>query len=374
VTQNTPTAIDLFCGAGGLSLGLSRAGFRLVAGVDNWDAAARTYARNFDHPFLRADLAVIDPASLMRAIGVEPGEIDLVAGAPPCAGFSVQRIGSDDDVRNDLVLRFAEHVIHAAPRMYFMENVPGLLGKRGLAISQRFELMLREAGYETMSLVVNAADYGVPQNRRRALLWGWRRHDLPRFDLPSRTHVGCAVTVHEVIGDLPSPPDDHSPAPNDVLHRRTRLSATNVERLRLIPPGGGFEDLPAELRVDCHKNGAEKIGHRYVYGRLAPDRPAGTITARFDSFTRGRFGHPSEHRNITLREGARLQTFPDDFRFEGTQEVIATLIGNAVPPVLAETAGRSLRDHLSQPASTLRASASSDPGTLFDVGSAADPR
>jgi DNA (cytosine-5)-methyltransferase 1 len=369
--QGAPTAIDLFCGAGGLSLGLSRAGFRLVAGVDNWDAAAQTYSRNFSHPFLRADLAVTAPESLMRSVGVEPGEIDLVAGAPPCAGFSVQRIGSDEDVRNDLVLRFAEHVIHAAPRMYFMENVPGLLGKRGLAVSQRFELMLREAGYETMSLVVNAADYGVPQNRRRALLWGWRKHDLPRFDLPSRTHVGRAVTVHEVIGDLPSPPDDHSPAPDDVLHRRTRLSATNLERLRLIPPGGGFEDLPAELRVDCHKNGAEKIGHRYVYGRLAPDRPAGTITARFDSFTRGRFGHPSEHRNITLREGARLQTFPDDFCFAGTQEVIATLIGNAVPPVLAEAAGRALRDHLSQPASTLRASASSDPGTLFDVGSAA---
>jgi hypothetical protein len=124
------------------------------------------------------------------------------------------------------------------------------------------------------------------------------------------------------------------------------MSELNAERLRHIPPGGGMEHLPVELRVNAHKNGAHKIGHRYVYGRLAPDEPAGTITARFDSFTRGKFAHPFEDRNITLREGARLQTFPDDFRFEGTQEEIAALIGNAVPPLLAERIGRAMARHL----------------------------
>jgi DNA (cytosine-5)-methyltransferase 1 len=103
-----------------------------------------------------------------------------------------------------------------------------------------------------------------------------------------------------------------------------------------------MQDLPVELRVDCHKNGADRIGHRYVYGRLARDKPAATITARFDSFTRGKFGHPREPRNITLREGARLQTFPDRFRFSGTQEEIAAQIGNAVPPLLAEVLGRAV--------------------------------
>jgi DNA (cytosine-5)-methyltransferase 1 len=113
------------------------------------------------------------------------------------------------------------------------------------------------------------------------------------------------------------------------------MSKLNEERIRLIPPGGGFEDLPVAMRAKCHRNGAAKIGHRAVYGRLSADSPAGTITARFDSFTRGRFGHPWEPRNITLREGARLQTFPDSHLFFGNQEEVAAQIGNAVPPTLA---------------------------------------
>jgi DNA (cytosine-5)-methyltransferase 1 len=120
------------------------------------------------------------------------------------------------------------------------------------------------------------------------------------------------------------------------------MSQTNQERLRHIPPGGGFESLPVELRVDAHKGGADRIGHRNVYGRLAADKPAATITARFDSFTRGKFAHPLEDRNITLREGARLQTFPDDYQFVGSQEEVAALIGNAVPVMLAEAIGRSI--------------------------------
>jgi DNA (cytosine-5)-methyltransferase 1 len=128
-----------------------------------------------------------------------------------------------------------------------------------------------------------------------------------------------------------------------------KLSQRNVERLRHIPPGGGFENLPVELRVDCHKGGADKIGHRNVYGRLSPDQPANTITARFDSFTRGKFAHPFEDRNITLREGARLQTFDDGFTFEGSQEDIAAQIGNAVPPRLSTVIGKALMENLKKP-------------------------
>ena len=126
-----------------------------------------------------------------------------------------------------------------------------------------------------------------------------------------------------------------------------RLSARNLERLKHIPPGGGFESIPIDLRVDCHKSGAARIGHRYVYGRLAPDRPAATITAHFDSFTRGRFAHPWEDRNISLREGARLQAFPDDYVFVGTQEEVAAQIGNAIPPPLALSLGAAIRENLS---------------------------
>jgi DNA (cytosine-5)-methyltransferase 1 len=195
---------------------------------------------------------------------------------------------------------------------------------------------------------VNAVDYGAPQSRRRVFFYGWLR-GLPAFDFPVGDYApGDYRTVRDAIADLPSPPDDRTPQPGDPLHRRTRLSALNLKRLQHIPPGGGMADLPEHLRAACHRDGPDKIGHRSVYGRLSNDAPAGTITARFDSFTRGRFAHPVEHRNITLREGARLQTFPDSFAFHGTQEEIAALIGNSVPPLLAERIGSALRSKFAE--------------------------
>jgi DNA (cytosine-5)-methyltransferase 1 len=267
--------------------------------------------------------------------GIGPEEIDLVVGGPPCQGFSIQRIGEDKDTRNNLVLTFGQLVAEFHPRMFLMENVPGLLGKRGQALTAAFQEELSKAGYEVEAIVVNAAAYGVAQIRRRVIFAGWRRGE-PRLMIPApRLSEGEYVSVWEAIGDLPPPPKDLNSS--DPLHKRSRLSPLNQRRIELIPPGGGMEDLPVDLRVNCHKNGAGRIGHRYVYGRLSPDKPAGTITARFDSFTRGKFGHPKEPRNITLREGARLQSFPDEFKFTGTQEEIASQIGNAVPPLLAET-------------------------------------
>lgn len=346
------TAVDLFCGAGGFTAGLQRAGILMVGALDNWDPAINTYRANFDHPVVKVDAARLTAAEFCEAIGVQPGETDIVVGGPPCQGFSIQRIGPDSDDRNDLVLRFAEFVRDIRPRMFVMENVPGILGVRGRPFADRFVFFLRREGYDVRVVRVNAAEYGVPQARKRVFFYGWRAGVVPPFTFPPPIlGPGEQRTVWQAIGDLPSPPEDYTPLPGDPLHRRTRLSEQNLARLRLIPPGGGFEDLPVDLRVEAHKNGAARIGHRAVYGRLHPDKPAGTITARFDSFTRGRFAHPFEDRNITLREGARLQTFDDTFRFLGTQEEIAALIGNAVPPLLAEVIGRALVGHLSSPGS-----------------------
>ena len=326
-------AIDLFCGAGGLSLGLTNAGIEIVCAVDNWSVATNTYSANFDHPILAADISKLTAADILK-FGRVRG-VDVVVGGPPCQGFSVQRIGSDLDGRNSLVLEFARLVIEFRPRMFLMENVPGLLGRRGRPLAEAFERTLSASGYNVQWILLNACDYGVPQARRRVMIYGWPDGE-PGFEFPTPTHgPNDYLTVWDAIGDLPSPPEDHTPLAGDFLHRRTRLSHLNIERLRHIPPGGGMEDLPVYLRVACHRNGADRIGHRYVYGRLAPDKPSATITARFDSFTRGRFGHPYENRNITLREGARLQSFPDTFKFLGNQEPIAALIGNAVPPTLA---------------------------------------
>lgn len=359
--QMKPVAIDLFAGAGGFSVGLLRAGFDVLCGVDSWSRAAETYRLNFEHPCLHGDLTNISGGQIRAFAAAGDREIDLMAGGPPCQGFSIQRIGPDHDSRNSLVLEFALLVKELHPRMFLMENVPGLLGKRGSELLQAFLDRMAGAGYDVEAQVVNAADYGVPQVRKRLIVVGWRAGSLAPFKLPAAAQPGGRwKSVAEAIGDLPSPPERLSGG-DDPLHKKTRMSALNRERLLHIPPGGGMEHLPVHLRVDCHKAGADKIGHRYVYGRLAADRPASTITARFDSFSRGRFAHPTEHRNITLREGARLQTFEDSFRFSGNQEEIAMLIGNAVPPVLAESLARALREHLQSPVSAGRPSSSVSP-------------
>lgn len=339
-------AVDLFAGAGGFSLGLKNAGFEVVGAFDNWDVATRTYAANFEHPVRVCDLSKTSGTKLLSLIDMPPGSIDLLVGGPPCQGFSVQRIGADQDVRNHLVLEFGRLVAEISPRLFMMENVPGLLGKRGKALVEEFATLLARAGYQLSRGVVNAADYGVAQLRKRVIFVGWKA-GMPPFDFPPPAYKSTQFkTVAEALTGLPSPPLDLTPQPGDPLHRRTKLSPLNQRRIELIPPGGGMQDLPDDLKVECHKIGAAKIGHRYVYGRLAPDRPSATITARFDSFTRGKFGHPVEPRNITLREGARLQSFPDDFQFLGTQEAIAAQIGNAVPPLVAQTFARAALEYL----------------------------
>lgn len=332
-----PTALDLFCGAGGFSWGLVAAGFDVLGAVDSWRVAADTYSKNFGHPVVCENLAQLSGDQLRERLAIGEIELDLIAGGPPCQGFSIQRIGDDADDRNNLVLEFARLVLELRPRAFVMENVPGLLGTRGKPLVGAFQEKLIRGGYQVSVSRVNAADYGVPQMRRRVVFLGWQRDKVRTLSLPPTTHNAASYrTVQDAIGDLKAPPADYSSCSSDPLHRRMRLAPQNLARLSAIPPGGGMMDLPVELRAACHRNGADRIGHRYVYGRLAADRPAGTITARFDSFTRGKFAHPSESRNISLREGARLQTFPDSFEFVGTQEDIAAQIGNAVPPLLAK--------------------------------------
>lgn len=335
--RRKPKAIDLFAGAGGFSSGLVAAGFDVLGAFDSWNIATNTYAANFDHPVVQCDLSNVTGQELIKSIGSPSEPIDLIVGGPPCQGFSVQRIGSDHDVRNHLILEFGRLVSELKPRLFFMENVPGLLGKRGNELLAEFLCIIKKAGYQVASTIINAADYGVPQLRKRVVFAGWKIGEPP-FAFPEPLlNPKEYRTAQEAFAGLPSPPTDLTPFPGDPLHRRTRLSALNQKRIELIPPGGGMQDLPHDLKVNCHKVGADKIGHRYVYGRLAPDRPSATITARFDSFTRGKFGHPVEPRNITLREGARLQSFPDTFKFLGNQEEITAQIGNAVPPLVAET-------------------------------------
>ncbi len=341
--MSRPVALDLFCGAGGLSLGLERAGLRVAAAFDAWGPAVASYRANFPgHPCFLEDVDRLGKERL-RELGV-PARVDLLAGGPPCQGFSQQRIGEDEDPRNDLVLAFARAVLATEARAFIMENVRGLLGSRGKATLLRFRAVAEAAGYRVRTGVLDAADFGVPQHRHRVFVVGTKRGACGEFEFPAPASPR-RVTVREALADLP-PPTGKGTEATDPLHFETPLTELNRRRISLVPPGGGFEDLPVELRADCHLPGADRIGHRAVYGRLHPDRPAGTITAMFDSFTRGRFGHPLEPRNLTLREGARLQGFPDAHRFAGTKREITKQIGNAIPPPLAEAVARGIRGAL----------------------------
>lgn len=335
--------IDAFSGAGGLTLGLTDAGFDMRLSFDNNQIAVDTHRKNLDCRAEVLDAAVTSGSQLLELAGLEQGQVDLLAGGPPCQGFSLQRRGARDDPRNILVLRYLDWLGEIKPRSFLIENVAAIRSIRGSHLLTAVEDRAKILGYDIHSQILNAVDYGVPQRRRRAFLIGVPHGASFRWPEIS---TNLPRTVRDAISDLPSPPEDGSPHPFVANHyRESRMSERNLERIRHVPEGGGREDLPPHLQLACHAG-----GHRHLdtYGRLAWNEPAGTITARFDSFTRGRFGHPSEDRSITLREGARLQTFPDHFVFLGNRADGARQIGNAVPPLLAKALGRSILESLGE--------------------------
>lgn len=341
------TCVDAFAGAGGLGLGLARAGFEILVGFDNDPKCVETQLSNpkyLQHPIVHADVDEMLNGVLLERLGIEKGALFLLAGGPPCQGFSVQRIGTDEDIRNELVLKFISLVEELSPRYFLMENVPGIKGKRGRAILEAALETAGTLGYWTHQGTLDAQDYGVPQRRRRVFVVGEKMDSpLAAFSFPPPTTLdGQRATVRETIGQLPPPPEDGNDHPDFPHHRRDNLSQINRRRLLALDPGQGRDDLPDELLADCHRVDSSVIGHRSVYGRMEWDEPAPTITARFDSFTRGQFGHPEQIRSISLREGALLQTFPIDFVFAGNKVEIARQIGNAVPPLLAEQLGKQL--------------------------------
>lgn len=339
------TCIDSFCGAGGLCLGLERAGFDVLFSFDIDQICINTMKQNknyYNHPAEAADIADMLNGNLLKKCNLKRGELFLLAGGPPCQGFSIQRRGSDIDSRNDLVLKYGQLIDELFPCYFVMENVSGLGGKRGKTILEELIDSVQTIGYTVHVRLLDAQEYGVPQRRKRYIIIGERNDMHSEYHYPET--VSERKTVRETIGMLPVPPADGSDEPNISWHRRDKLSELNLKRINALKEGQGRDDLPPELLADCHKVSSEVIGYRNVYGRMAWDDVAPTITARFDSFTRGKFGHPDQPRSISLREGALLQTFPLDFIFTGNKVDVARQIGNAVPPVLAEKIGQSIID------------------------------
>lgn len=338
-SMTTLTAIDLFSGCGGLSLGLKKAGFKILAAVEMDELAAETYSKNLKKTkVLRVDIRRISPSEVMRLCNLKRGDLDLLAGCPPCQGFSTLRTLNGhtnvDEPMNDLVFQFRRFARALLPKTIMMENVPGLAKDARL---ETFCRSLRGLGYSVKFDVLDAADYGVPQRRRRMILIASRLGDVdfaPKRKWP--------VTVRDAISKLPAPGSI-----NDPLHARGSKRAEKVEALiRKIPRNGGSRtSLSARDQLPCHR---KTNGFKDIYGRMAWDKPAPTITGGCINPSKGRFLHPVAHRAITLREAALLQNFPSRYRFplsSGTYAV-AQMIGNAFPPNFAAYHARRLANQI----------------------------
>ena len=322
-----------------------QSGFSIKLGFDHDPICIGTLKQNpldISHPCIQADICSLKSGRIFEFTDLAVGDLDLLAGGPPCQGFSVQRTkGGDVDARNMLILDYADLVETLFPRFFLMENVTGILGKRGHAVIHQFKSRMLALGYWLHVKTIDAQHYGVPQRRKRVIIVGERvdgetaLYEWPKCETSRQT-------VRDVIGHLPEPPHDGSDHPLYPGHRADRLSSLNKKRLSILKEGQGREHLPPSLLSPCHRISSNITGHRNVYGRMEWDEVAPTITARFDSFTRGQFGHPDQIRTISLYEGALLQTFPKYYHFEGNKFEIARQIGNAVPPRLAFALGRSI--------------------------------
>jgi DNA (cytosine-5)-methyltransferase 1 len=339
-----PTVIDLFAGCGGGSTGFASAGFRVAGAVEIDPTAADAYEANVGlRPQVR-DICSVQGSTLLKDAGLRTGELTLLFGCPPCQSFTILRRGATitplDLVRNELPAQYLRLVDELRPRHLAFENVPGMVEGRW---RPHFDVLLdrlQELGYGHAWGVVDAADYGVPQRRRRLLVIASR---VSEPKLPAATHAATRVddlapycTVRDAIGHLP-PLESGQRDLEDQFHRARQHSPIAVKRLRAVPEGGGRKDLPADLQLECHR---DHNGHYDIYGRMWWDRPAPTLTSGCTNVTRGRFGHPQQDRAITLREAMLLQGFPPRAVLWGGVEAMALQVGNAVPPPVAERIGQ----------------------------------
>jgi DNA (cytosine-5)-methyltransferase 1 len=345
------TAVDLFAGGGGLTVGLKSAGFEVASAVELDLPAAETYAANHaDVDLLIRDIRQVRGDELCA----EPGGIDLVAGCPPCQGFtSLTSKYRRDDRRNALIEEMGRIVRELRPRAVMMENVPGLALK-GRDRLDKFISELEANGYLVEWGILQVADYGTPQFRRRLVLFAGLGFSIK---IPPRSHAQKPTddllpwrTTGEIIRNLPSPKvfsKSLLPTGGTVedWHVVRRLSQANIERLRWAKPGGSWRDIPAEHRVACHQG--EYNGFSNVYGRMAWDATPPTMTGGCTTLSKGRFGHPEEGRTISVREAALFQEFPDDYYISTPyMDAACNIVGNALPCGFAAVIARQVRNAL----------------------------
>jgi DNA (cytosine-5)-methyltransferase 1 len=337
------SAIDLFCGAGGLTYGFEQAGLPVKVGYDIDPACKFPYERNNKSEFILEDVGSISKSDLEQHFS--KNTIKVLVGCAPCQPFSsYARRYDDKDLKWKLLQDFARLVQESEPEIISMENVPQL--KHHIVFSD-FIQILKKMNYSVISYEVNCPDYGIPQARKRLVLLASKfgsvelvepTHDKERYE-----------TVRKTIGFL-DPLVAGQTSKVDRLHQCSNLSDLNLRRIRASKPGGTWRDWPQDLVSKCH---TKKSGQTYpgVYGRMEWDLPSPTITTQCFGFGNGRFGHPEQDRAISLREAALLQTFPANYEFIDSDETvvfdrIGRLIGNAVPVKLGQIIAQSILNHI----------------------------
>lgn len=368
-------AIDLFSGCGGVSIGLMQAGFEVVSAAEIDKDAVEAY---HSYPLLKKvnvlqkDICTLSGADILQAGGINPDELYLLAGCPPCQKFSMQnRVNNSDESKIDevkkLLMEYLRIIEEIYPPFVLMENVPGIRSSFGGRILKEFINQLENGKthprqkYCVKCDVVNAANYGVPQARKRFVLHAVR-YDIYEilcangvdWELPKQTHSKSGqdgkqkwVTVRTAFNGLPPIVAGQRYSDDTIKnHDCANLSDINIRRMRLIRANGGTRtSLPPDLVLNCHR---KYSGHTDVYGIMNPDEPSPTITGGCLSYSKGRFGHPFEERAISVREAARLQTFPDDYIFGASLTKAALEIGNAVPIKLVEASAKTILEIVKQ--------------------------
>lgn len=386
--------IDLFAGAGGLSEGLTEAGYHCLFANEIMPTYARTYAHNhIGTKVTTADIRTLDAEAIRKDLGLEKGSLDLIAGGPPCQGFSINApVRSTEDQRNHLFREYLRFVEAFSPRAVLIENVPGLVSFEEGETLHEILKALADLGYGADVRILGAAYYGVPQMRWRTIIVGLRGAELPANAFPqpiyhapirpnfTTTFNGKSLvpmptpatearftTVYDAIGDLPPlecgekgesvKAYAHEPtcayqqamrtgSTGVYNHESPKLAKINVERMKYIKPGGNWTDIPLELLPKGMQR-ARRSDHTKRYGRVTKDGLASTILTKCDPHW-GAYIHYEQNRSFTVREAARIQSFPDHFIFGGTMAEQFAQVGNAVPPLLAKAVGLSIQDILDQ--------------------------
>lgn len=382
------STLDLFCGAGGITQGFHQAGYRCLYANDLMPEAIETFRHN--HPTTRAECKSIEEVSaqtLRCSLGIRKGALDVLVGGPPCQGFSINAPSRFlNDPRNSLFRHYARFVEEFAPKAFVFENVPGLLSMADGAVFEKILQVFSELGYQLSVKILFGPHYGIPQERWRLILlgsmFGEIEHPLPthfakgranfrgggtltlQIDEADAKRLMPAVTVGEAIRDLPRlnmgegaeevgyTTDANSPYalrlrnPEGVTfnHFAAKLSKQNIERMRHVPPNGSWRDIPHEL-LPRGMQQARKSDHTKRYGRLSFDGLSGTVLTKCDPHW-GTVFLPDQDRTLSVREAARLQSFPDHYRFLGSRVSQYVQVGNAVPVLMATAIARAVREHL----------------------------